>query len=103
MKTKEGKSTKRNFTQEFKLEAVRLSCTPGHTVSSVCKTLDLGASVMAKWRRQYLPRVQGVPEARVVADPVVAENAELKRRIRILEQERETLKKAAAYFAANLG
>jgi transposase len=103
MKTKEGKNTKRQFTTEFKLEAVRLSCTAGHTVSSVCKTLDVGSSVMAKWRRQYLPQVQGAFEVKGSLDPLVAENAELKRRLRVLEQEREILKKAAAYFAANLG
>jgi transposase-like protein len=43
---------RRNFTREFKLEAVKLVKERGVSVSQVARDLDIGASVIGRWVRE---------------------------------------------------
>jgi len=43
----------RDFTDDFKKEAVRLSFESGRTVEQVAKDLGIGKSTLNTWRRQF--------------------------------------------------
>ena len=87
-------STKR-YTEEFKVEAVKQVTDRGHPVADVAKRLGMANVTRYQWIKFY-----GKPEAeRAEASSVGAENRRLKAELRRATEERDILKKAAAYFA----
>ena len=85
----------RDFTDEFKQEAVRLSRESGLTVGQVAKDLGVGKSTLSTWRRNF----SGAALGPAADETLEQENARLRRENEILRQERELLKKATAFFA----
>lgn len=92
-------STRRKYTREFKLDAVRLLRESGKTAKQVASDLGIDRSMLSSWNRdleragpQAFPG-NGVPGAEI------AEVRDLKRRLAIAEEERDILKKALGYFA----
>ena len=86
---------KRNFTDDFKREAVRISRESGRTVDQVAKDLGVGKSTLTAWRRRFHDEdLLSGPH-----DDLETENARLRRENEILRQERDLLKKATALFA----
>ena len=89
---------RRNYTEDFKREAVALVTEQGYTISEAARSLDIGANLLGRWRRQFEDEVSGV---RLTAD----EREELKRlrkEVRQLRMEKEILKKASQYFAKEM-
>ena len=94
---------RRQFTREFKLEAVRLVADGKQSIAKVAGKLGIRPDMLRAWKRQ----VEGRPrEAGKNLFPghgkATGEEQELKRlrrEVERLEQERDFLKKAAAYFA----
>jgi transposase len=92
------KRKRRKFTDEFKREAVRLVKQGDGNVSQVARDLDLSVTALRKWVKQdAIDRGKGPAEALSTAER--DELQKLRRRVRTLEEEREILKKAAAFFA----
>ena len=91
--------TRRRFTREFKLEAVRLVRERGLTLSQAAQDLDLHESVLRRWVKDYQDDPAQAFPGHGQQKPEQAEIAALKREIKKLKAERDILKKAAAYFA----
>jgi transposase len=100
---REGAETRRQYTREFKLEAVRLVTAGEKPLNQVARELGIRPDMLRQWRRQ----AQGEP-ARPAADVFPGhgrlpsqdeEIRRLKREVAQLKEEREILKKAAAFFA----
>jgi transposase len=90
-----GDPRQRDWTKEFKREAVRLLSTSGRTVGEVATDLGVGKSTLTHWRRRF-------QEAELLAGPhpdAEQELARLRRENEILRQERDLLKKATVFFA----
>jgi transposase len=87
--------TKKHFTEEFKREALRL-VESGQSVEQVALDLGVGKSSLWRWRLEL--RSRSGPEAQMELD-LQKENERLLKRIHQLEEEREILKKATAFFA----
>jgi transposase len=90
---------KRQFSREFKLEAVRLVEERGVAVSQAARDLDLHENVLRKWVRDFRQDAGGAFPGQGVMKPEQAEIARLKKEVAKLRMERDILKKAAAYFA----
>ena len=95
--------TRRRFTREFKLEAVRLVNEGNESVTAVAERLGIRPDMLRNWKRQVagLPRAQ---QSNIFVGQGKAMGAEeelkrLRREVEQLQQERDFLKKAAAYFA----
>ncbi len=89
---------RRFFTKEFKAEAVRLVKEGGQGVRQVAKDLDLTETALRDWiRRADIDGGKGPPGALTTAER--EEIAALRKRVRVLEMEREILKRAATFFA----
>lgn len=91
---------RRLFSRQFKLEAVELSKDPTKSVKEHAADLGIHHSNLHRWRQQYLQPDGEVAEPENTEVKVLqAEIRELKKKLARTEQEREFLKKAAAYFA----
>ena len=86
---------RRDFTDDFKSEAVRLTQTSGRTIRQVADDLGIGLSTLTRCKRKHR-------DADLLAHPhddVEKELARLRRENELLRQERDLLKKATAFFA----
>ena len=91
--------TRRQFSREFKLEAVRLVKERGVSVAQVGRDLDVHENVLRKWIRDWVADPQHTFPGPGVMKPEQAEIARLRKEVATLKMERDILKKAAAYFA----
>jgi len=91
--------TRRTFSREFKLEALRLLEERG--MSATSESLGVSSGLLCTWRKKLREEGEAALGAPGGARPhsLEDENKELRRRVRELEEEKEILKKAAAYFA----
>ena len=89
--------TRRNFTDDYKAGAVRLVLNEGKTVAAAARDLGLTESALRNWVEQArADRTQGRTGLTTAERE---ELARLRKENRILQEEREILKKAAAFFA----
>jgi transposase len=97
--TKVSKRRKRRvYTPEFKAEAVRLVRSPGRNVAQVARELDLTETSLRSWVKQADIDENKDPQGSLTTEER-SELTRLRRELRTVEQERDFLKKAAAYFA----
>jgi transposase len=82
-------------TNEFKLEAVRLTERECASVAQVARDLGISDSVLYDWVKRFGTRSEG---SRVTPDEH-EELIRLRRELRIVTEERDILKKATAFFA----
>jgi transposase len=89
---------RRSFTDEFKAGAVRLVLEEGKTAGAVARDLDLTPTALRGWvERAKADQGKGKPG--VLTSVEREELARLRKENRILQMERDILKKAAAFFA----
>jgi len=88
---------RRQFDDDFKAQAVRLVLDEGKTVGAVARDLDLTETALREWvKRARADRTNGRTGLTTAERE---ELARLRKENRILREEREILKKAAAFFA----
>jgi transposase len=90
---------RRKYTLEFKQEAVRLVKEEDMTYVEVGRDLGVNKSTIRDWCNKAQDGVLDGPRGPVQALSMEEELAKLRRENRILREEREILKKAAAFFA----
>lgn len=91
-----GRRARRSFSPEFKAQTVELVRESGKSIPQVARDLDLTESAVREWVRQG-----DVDDGRRdgLTTDEKAELASLRRENKVLREEREILKKAAAFFA----
>jgi transposase len=87
-------SSKR-YPEEFKIEAVKQVTERGHSVAEVAKRLGTTTHSLYLWLKQYGPRA----EEHLAQQSEQAEIKRLQKELKRVTEERDILKKAAAYFA----
>jgi transposase len=92
---------RRKFTREFKVEALRLVEESGKPLTQVARELGIRAELLHSWKRQVgkASNAEEVFPGNGILSPEAEEIRRLRRRLAEAEQERDFLKKAAAYFA----
>jgi transposase len=97
---------RRQYTREFKLEAVRLVTSGERSLNQVARELGIRPDMLRQWKRQA--QGDAARPARPAADvfpgngKLTSQDEEirrLRREVAQLKEEREILKKAAAFFA----
>jgi transposase len=88
---------RRRFDDDFKAQAVRLVLDEGKSVGSVARDRDLTETALREWvHRARADRTKGKTGLTTAERE---ELARLRKENRILREEREILRKAAAFFA----
>lgn len=89
----------KRYTEEFKIEAVKQVTERGHRLAEVAARLGVTTYSMYAWMKRY-----GVPEPQRIANQdQAAELRRLRSELKRVTEERDILKKAAAYFAKASG
>ena len=89
---------RREYTEDFKRDAMALVTEQGYKPSEVARSLGIGDNLIRHWKREFEEQASG---AGLDSD----EREELKRlrkENRMLRMEKEILKKASAYFAKEM-
>ena len=85
----------KRYPEEFKIEAVKQVVDRGHSISDVAKRLDVTSHSLYAWVKKYGPDSK---QHNVLSD-AQAEIRRLQKELKRTTEERDLLKKAAAYFA----
>ena len=90
----------RSYSDEFKAEAIKKIADNNGNISATAKQLGIAMQTLSNWHNKAN---QGKLIGTQQYDPdlvaVLEENKQLKRQLKVAEEEREILKKATAYFA----
>ena len=92
-----SKKTNKRYTKEFKIDAVKLALSSDKSTAEIARDLGINSNSLYNWIAKYRGQVLEISNTMTPEQELAAlkkENAQLK-------QEREILKKAAAYFAKN--
>jgi transposase len=89
----------KQFTEEFKIEAVRQVTERGFAVKEVAARLGVSTWTLYQWIKRY-----GIPaEKRLAQEDQAAKLKRLEAELKRATEERDILEKAAAYFAKGSG
>ena len=90
---------RRQYTREFKMEAVQLLETSGKSASELERELGIGKGNLWRWKREFAADGEDAFPGHGRLTPEQDELRRLKRENEILRQERDILKKAVAIFS----
>jgi transposase len=91
-----GKQRKRRtFTDEYRAEVVQLVHASDKPLAQIARDLDLSISAVRSWVGKSKAKTR--PQAKINEVDYEAENKALRKQIKVLEMEREILKKATAF------
>ena len=94
----------KTYTREFKLEALRLMEESGRRPSEIAMELGIRRNQLYKWKEQLNKKgdVASAKKGRPKKEDQ-SESAKLRQENKRLKEENEILKKAAVFFAKELG
>lgn len=90
---------RKKYAREFKIEAVRLVTGKDMTIAQVSKDLGVSPNVLGRWKRELQGDAMQAFPGKGHLKPEEEELRRLRREIAVLRQERDILKRAAAFFA----
>lgn len=100
---KKALESRRQFTLEFKLEAVRLASVGDRPLTVVARELGLRPEMLRQWKRQAAARAGQAPRDVFPGHGKLPsqddEIRRLRREVTVLREERDILGKATAFFA----
>jgi transposase len=90
---------RKNYTAEFKREAVRLITDQGYSMSQASRSLDINVNMLRRWRHQLEEQPNDAFPGKGNLLPEQEELRRLREENRRLRMEREILKKTITFFA----
>jgi transposase len=91
--------TRRSFTREFKIQAVKLVTEQGYSYAEAARQLDIRDTQLRLWKKQFEAEPQHAFPGNGNRTPLEGELERLRVENKRLQSERDLLKKAAAFFA----
>lgn len=89
----------RSFDREFKLSAIRMASEAGTTAVEVEERLGISKGIVSRWKKQLRESGEEAFPGTGHASDRDEEIRNLRRELARVSQERDILKKAAAFFA----
>ncbi len=95
------------FPKEFRRDVIAVAWQGDQSIAQVARSFGVSESCLARWlkiadREDGLSGGASSPDAAGAGGDLEAENRELRRRTKQLEQENEILRRATAYFARDV-
>jgi transposase len=97
-----AKSERRQFTEEFKRNAVNLVMEKGVPVRKVARDLDIHPNLVHQWRRLFMAEGDGAFVGTMKVKPEDAELRRLQKELEEVKEERDILKKALGVFSKRI-
>ena len=94
-----GVKDRRQFSQEFKRNAVSMVMEKGIPVKKVARDLDIHPNLLHQWRRQFEVEGDGAFVSKGNLKPEEAEVRRLRKELEDVKEERDILKKALGVFS----
>jgi len=94
-----SKKSRKNYSREFKQEAVRLITEKGYSIAEASRNLGVEYSVLRRWKKQLADDPEHAFPGKGQLKPDDQKLRELERKLKRVTEERDILKKALAYFA----
>ncbi len=93
-------TSRKKYSKEFKLDAVSLVIEQDYSIADAARSLGINANMLGRWAKQHRSEEGQAFRGNGKLTPEQEENRKLKARVKRLEMERDILKKATAFFAA---
>jgi transposase len=93
---------RRDFSQQFKDDAVDLVLQQGYAITKAARALGIGETALRRWLGDRQPQGAVTGPPKVGATPAQTRIMELERKVAELERERDILKKSTAFFVKEL-
>ncbi len=93
-------TTRKKYSKEFKLDAVSLVTDQGYSRAEAARSLGLNANMLCRWVQEGQAVDGHAFRGNGKLTPDQEENRKLKAEIKRLKMEKEILKKATVFFAA---
>jgi len=93
-------TTRKRYSKEFKLDAVSLITEQNYTRADAARSLSVPANMLSRWVKELQSQDGQAFRGNGKLTPEQEENRKLKARVKRLEMEKEILKKATVFFAA---
>ena len=90
---------RRNYTREFKVEAVKLVTEQGYSVAEAARSLDIGETLLRSWKIAFQAEGDQAFPGHGKLTAIEQELHQLRAENKRLHMERDILKKATAFFA----
>jgi len=90
--------SRKSYSKEYKVSAVRMMIMDGMTASEVSQKLGVSEGLLYKWKQQQVGAMS-VSDSDLDAQALVSENEQLRKQLARAEKINEILKKTVAYFA----
>lgn len=95
-----GEAARKEYTPEFKREAVALVIEQGYTLVGAARNLGINRDMLRRWKRELMQDGGVAFPGKGHQTPEQAELHRMQEEIRRLRMERDILKKATAFFAS---
>jgi transposase len=98
--TPTGNGSRRQYSKEFKVDAVELMMRSNKSISETAASLGIRPDLLSRWKKEYSAnKAAPFPGSGHLKDPEEDRYRKLERELRIVTEEREILKKALAVFS----
>jgi len=92
------KKTYKQYSKEFKEEAVALVRDQGYSVPEAARSLGIASNMLYRWKERFDAQLEG----KVLSEDERGELKKLRKEVKTLRMEKEILKKASAFFAKEM-
>ena len=93
-------ATRKKYSKEFKLDAVSLVTDQGYTRAEAARSLDINANMLGRWVKELQADDGQAFRGNGKLTPEQEEIKKLKAQVKRLQMEKDILKKATVFFAA---
>jgi len=93
-------TTRKKYSKELKLDAVSLVTEQGYTRAEAAKSLDINANMLGRWVKEHQADNGQAFRGNGKLTPGQEEIRQLKAQVKRLQMEKDILKKATVFFAA---
>ncbi|MBL3591538.1 MAG: transposase [gamma proteobacterium endosymbiont of Lamellibrachia anaximandri] len=91
---------RKKYSKEFKLDAVSLVLEQGYSRREAASSLDINAQMLGRWVKEHQTEDGQAFRGNGKQNPEQEEIRKLKAQVKRLEMEKDILKKATVFFAA---